>query len=214
MYAYQDEIINTIPTTVSDDKYVTIVGHNLESGDVVYNVDTSDIQRVVYISGDNVYNATTYPSDITGGIIGVSNSSQNAGDVIRTFKFQPYSITNHWEAVANGSNDKSSKYSYIQSNTTNDIDSFDMEELVADKSVDSGVQINAVSLSVYAKEAGAGSQFQHLVRTNSTDYVGDTKTMSGGTLDYQHIWSVNPDTSARWTQAQIDAIETGVKVVS
>lgn len=215
MYSYQAQINNTIGTTSGDDRYCTIVGHNLESGDVFMNVDTGNtIRRVLYVNGDDVYCASVFTSTIHG-VLGSNISTMNAGDVIKTFKFHPYAITNHYSAVGNNStDDKSSKYSYIQSNTTNDIDSFDMEELVNDKSVSANVQINAVSLHAYAKEAGAGSQFQHLLRISSTDYVGDTKTMSGGTLDYQHVWNVSPNSSARFTQSEIDALEAGVKVVS
>lgn len=212
LYDYEDTIANTIPTTTSDDTYVVLVGHNLESGDVFVNVDNSNsIRKVIYVENntDEVYN---YVSSTTNGILGENISAQNAGDIIKTYKFFPYAIAAHWEAVSNNE-DPSPKQSYIKTTTLNDIDTYDMEELTADKSIPAGASVVAISHNMYIKEAGAGSSVKPIFRIASTDYAGNTIGISGGTLQYQAIYSLSPATSAQWTRTEVDGVEAGVKLV-
>ena len=95
----------------------------------------------------------------------------------------------------------------------NDIDTFDMEELNADKSLPTTTNIVAISHNVYAKEAGGGSEYQPLFRISSTDYAGSTVSLSAGTLQYQQIHETSPATSSAWTRAEVDGLEAGVKLV-
>jgi len=212
MYNYQNTIANTIGTTTNDDKYCVLVGHNLESQDVIVNTTRSNaIRKVIYVDGNNVY---IYHDTIIEppSFLGSSISTMYDGDSIKTFKFKPYAITNHYEAVANQST-PSPKESYIKTATVNDIDTFDMEELVADKGFPSSSTIVAIAHNTYAKELGAGSTYKPVFRISSTDYAGDTVALSGGTLEYQKIYDTSPATSSAWTVSEVDGLEAGVKLV-
>lgn len=191
---------------------VVISGHNMQSGDVIVNTTRSNaIRQVIYVNGNNVYNY--YDVDINPpNTLGSTVTSQASGDSIKTFKFKPYAITNHWEAVANNT-DPSPKLSYIRSTTLNDIDTYDMQELTADLGIPSGASIVAVSHNIYAQEAGAGSEIKPVFRISSTDYAGDTQTLSSGTLQYQKIYETSPATSTAWSRSEIDGLEAGVKLV-
>lgn len=187
---------------------LVIPGHNLESYEVFVNTTRSDsIRRVIYIDGNDCYNYVYFEFTTVGSQV----SSQTSGDSIKTFKLKQFAITNHYDAVTNAT--PNPMVSNIQTTTLNDIDTFDMEELVADKGITSNSSIVAVSSHIYAKEMGAGSQMKPVLRIDSTDYEGSTITLQGGTLDYQTIYDVSPDTSTAWSISEIDAIEAGVKLV-
>jgi len=193
-------------TTGTGANYVVIPGHTMQSGDVIVNTSRSNaIRRVIYVNANIV---VQYSSAFGGSAV----TSQTSGDSIKTFAFTPYAITNHYEAVANQT-DPSPKLSYVNSTTLNDIDTYDMEELTADKSIPSGASIVALSHNTYAQEAGAGSEFKPVFRISSTDYEGTTVSLSGGTLQYQQIYETSPATSSAWTRAEVDGLEAGVKLV-
>lgn len=197
-------------TSGTSTSLVTIAGHTMQSGDVVVNTSRSNaIRKVIYVSGNNVYNTH---GTTANGTLGSDVTSQSSGDSIKTFAFTPYAITNHWESVANQT-DPSPKLSYIESSTGGDIDTFDMEELVADKGLPSGSTIVAVSHNTYAQEAGAGSQIKPVFRLSGTDYEGSAISLSGGTLQYQQIYETSPATSSAWSRSEIDALEAGIKLV-
>lgn len=208
--------VSTIAAAAGTSTSMTILtGHNLQSGDLTVNTTRSNaIRKVIYVDSSSVYNyyTVTYTDENFPRTLGSLVTSQAVGDSIKTFKFKPYAITNHWEAVANQT-DPSPKLSYIKSGTVGDIDTFDMEELVADKGLPSGATIVAVSHNVYAQEAGAGSQIKPVFRIGATDYEGDTQLLSGGTLQYQKIYETSPATSSAWTRAEVDGLEAGVKLV-
>ena len=135
-----------------------------------------------------------------------------AGDTIKIFKPIRLAIPNHYEAV-NG-DITNVGHSVIATDTLNDIDSFDMEELVADKSIAAGSVINAVRHITVARDLGEGNQIKPLVRISSTDYLGDTlKLTSAKTQIHDYIYNVSPATSVQWTRAEIDALESGIKKV-
>jgi hypothetical protein len=193
-------------TTGTSVNQVVIPGHTMQSGDVIVNTSRSNaIRRVIYVNGNIV---VQYSSAFGGSAV----TSQASGDSIKTFAFTPYAMTNHYEAVANQT-DPSPKLSYIESTTSGDIDTFDMEELVADKGLPSGSTIVAVSHNTYAQEAGAGSQIKPVFRISGTDYEGSAISLSGGTLQYQQIYETSPATSSAWSRSEIDGLEAGVKLV-
>jgi hypothetical protein len=120
-------------------------------------------------------------------------------------------ITDHYKAVM--TTNPNPQYSNIQSGTSGHVDTFDMEELVADLGVPANAGVIAASLNIYAKEKGAGSQFYPVIRTGGADYRGAEVDMTSGTLEYQCIFEDNPDTVDTWELAEIDALEAGVEVV-
>lgn len=187
---------------------VVLSGHTLESYEVFVNASRSNaIRRAIYISGTSVFNAFTNNADYPGSTV----TSQASGDSIKTFKVKYFPITDHYKAVYSAI--PNPIYSNIQSGTSGQKDTFDMEELVADKSVPANAGIIAVSHNTYAKEKGAGSQYNPLFRISSSDYTGDAITLISGTLEYQQIYEDSPATSTTWSLSEVDSLEAGVKVV-
>ena len=187
---------------------VVLAGHTLESYDVFVNTSRSNaIRKALYIDGTSVYN---YYSNSYEATIGATVTSQASGDTIKTFKVHPYAISDHYKAVYSSS--PNPNYSNIQSGTAGHIDTFDMQELVADLEVPADAGIIAVSHNIYAKEKGAGSQIKPVFRIDGTEYSGDAISLVSGTKEYQQIYEENPATDAAWDIAEIDALEAGVEV--
>lgn len=211
----QNDIINafTFVSTIAagtgtSTSLVVLSGHTLESYDVIVNTTRSSaIRRVISIDGINIYNYHADNLDYPGTTV----SSQAVSDSINTYKIKQYAISDHWKTVNNTV--PNPQYSNIQSGTLNQIDTFNMEELVADKGLPTNTKIVCATTKIYAKEKGGGSQFQPVLRLNGADYTGATKTLQGGTLEYATIFEDSPDTDTTFTLSEIDSIEVGVKVV-
>jgi hypothetical protein len=192
----------------TDTSHVVLSGHTLESYEVFVNTSRSNaIRRAIYINGTSVYNSYSSNTDYQGSTVG----SQASGDSIKTFKVKQMAITDHYKAVYTVN--PNPQYSNIQSGTSGHIDTFDMQELVADLSIPANAGIIAVSHNVYAKEKGAGSQYKPVFRIDGTEYSGSAISLNSGTLEYQAIYEDSPDTSDTWTISEIDALEAGVEVV-
>ncbi|MDZ4785572.1 MAG: hypothetical protein SGJ02_05790 [bacterium] len=77
-----------------------------------------------------------------------------------------------------------------------------------------GATINSVTVfSKYRSLDPVSNTFQIGVRTASTDYFSankDTVTSTSYIL-FSEVWATNPNTSAAWTIAQIDALQIGVR---
>jgi len=200
---------NTIAAGVgTSTSRLVLAGHTLVSYDVTVNTSRSNaIKRAIYTDGANIYNYYADNYDYPGSV----TASQVANDSIKTFKVLPYAISDHYKAV--NSTIPHPQYSNIQSSTSNDIDTFDMEELVADKALPASTTIIAVSVNMYAQEAGGGSQLKPVFRISGADYEGSVINLSGGTLEYQSIYDVSPATSSAFSRAEIDGLEVGVKLV-
>jgi len=67
---------------------------------------------------------------------------------------------------------------------------------------------------VAAQQAEGALQAKSVVRTGSTDYDGDAKTIENASNMFIHRWPTNPNTSAAWQTSEIDAMEIGMKAVS
>jgi hypothetical protein len=200
-FAYVSTITAGIGTTSS---LVVISGHTLESYDVFVNTTRSNtIRRVIYKSSSAVYNSAEGQ--------GSTVTSQAAGDSIKTFKVKFYSVS-HWKAC---STDKPNpQLSRIRSNTSNDIDSFDMQELTADKGVPSGASIRALTYHVYAGDSGTGgSEIKPILRSSSTNDEGTSITLGNQRLVYDELHEISPFTSSAWTRAEVDGLEAGVKLI-
>jgi hypothetical protein len=100
--------------------------------------------------------------------------------------------------------------SRLYSPVNNDVRQFS----ITDTSASSGATINSVT--VYFKFRSldpVSNTFQIGVRTGGTDYwSGNKDTVNVTTyVLFSETWTTNPNTSAAWTSAQIDALEIGVR---
>ncbi|MGD9649630.1 MAG: hypothetical protein AB7U41_02450 [Dongiaceae bacterium] len=112
----------------------------------------------------------------------------------------------NWENVDDTLIDADSGYNY--SNTVGHKDSFDCANLPSIAGTIFGVQV-----SLGARKDDAGSRtLRALTRLASTDYEGSDLAPGTDYRFFRHIWEQNPNTSAAWTEAQINGAEFGYKV--
>lgn len=79
----------------------------------------------------------------------------------------------------------------------------------------SGKTINSVTLYFYGQRySSTRYQFQPLVRSASTNYLGSVKSLNSTYGYYSQVYTTNPATGSAWTIAQVDALEAGMKSYS
>jgi hypothetical protein len=71
-----------------------------------------------------------------------------------------------------------------------------------------GVQVNMVA----RKDDAGGRTLRSLTRISSTDYEGMSQNIGTDYRDYRQIIEQNPNTSATWTESDINGAEFGYKV--
>ena len=73
----------------------------------------------------------------------------------------------------------------------------------------------AVQASAQVRKDDAGTRTLALVaRPGSTDRLGATQGATDAYLNIAELWNTNPDTSAAWTIAEVNASEFGVRLLS
>ena len=99
--------------------------------------------------------------------------------------------------------------SYVEGSTPTDHDSYAMDDLTPTAGT-----ISAVCWHGRAKltEAGAGDIGRH-VRVGGTDYQGAGQALDVSYVQYEEILEEDPDTSAAWIIAGVNAMEAGVVIV-
>jgi hypothetical protein len=99
---------------------------------------------------------------------------------------------------------------YLSSSTTNDVSTFTVPPLGSTPSTIYGLQVIHAS-----RKTDAGiRQISDIVRSGSTNYVGNTVNLSNGYLMFPNIYITDPNTSAAWTQSGANAVEIGVKEIT
>lgn len=99
---------------------------------------------------------------------------------------------------------------YVQSATVGQKDLYGFEALSL-----TPAQIEAVVLKSYAKKTDGGSRtFVHVARSSASETDSDAIAPSTDYQFHQSIFTLDPNTSARWLKAGVDAMEGGVKVAS
>lgn len=99
--------------------------------------------------------------------------------------------------------------SYISSGTVNQKQSYNMSNVGL-----SGTVIGIGKQLVVRKDNVAPRTAADLLLISGTDYLGTTRTMTGSYINYYERLLLNPATSAKFTTAELDALELGVKVIS
>jgi hypothetical protein len=97
---------------------------------------------------------------------------------------------------------------YVSSATSGQKDSYVMADLPGSASSVLAVQQVA---SLIKTDAGA-IQAKHLIRSGATNYTTAAFNLSTGYVTYLYIRETDPDTSAAWTVANVNAHEAGIEV--
>jgi hypothetical protein len=114
---------------------------------------------------------------------------------------------NNFQLVDDTGNDDTD---YVKSGTLNNIDTYAMGDLTNT----SGTVIGISHYFVAKKDDVATRKIASTIRTNSTNYVGSDKTMTGTYVTYVERRTLNPDTGLRFTIAEVNALEVGHKVTT
>jgi hypothetical protein len=125
-----------------------------------------------------------------GNYVGWSNTGCGSG-------------SNEWKCVdENPAN--TSDYLYTSSKNTKESFAFQDTGLGT-------VTINSVTLYYYAKYYSSSKyRIQPLIRSSSTDYLGNIYNVSSSYAYISQAYATNPATGSAWTKAQVDALEAGM----
>jgi hypothetical protein len=145
------------------------------------------------------------------------DDSQFHGDCrIKTF-FPDSDSATHTDFVRSGGsndyecvdeNDPNSDTDYIYANVVGDISAFG----ITTGALGTVKAINLVH--VMRKDDAGDRKIKHLVRSNGADYQGVEKSIISDYIGVDHIWELDPDDSAAWTQTKIEAAEFGLEITA
>lgn len=100
---------------------------------------------------------------------------------------------------------------YVYSNTNNHIDTYVAGDLTGTIGTIKSVSVNACAIK---EGAATPTNLQLVTRPGSTDRVSADVAIPTSYAVLQAIWELNPDTSAAWVEAEVNATEIGIKVVA
>ncbi len=189
------------------------------------NVDVNSSPLNTRVSSNNSANGFTFAANFYGHytddfyMLDTSGSANNdfLGDVqVQSLlpsgagahtDFTP-STGSNWQNVDEVPSDGDTTYN--ESTTTNHIDTYAFGNLSASSATVLGVMVNYT-----ARKTQAGSRnFAPVVRTNSTDFVGDEVSATASYKTNYQLYEENPDTTDPWTVSEVNAAEFGIKLTS
>lgn len=104
--------------------------------------------------------------------------------------------------------DNGATYNY--SSTVGDVDTFNTDGTLSSNSIVYGVQVNSV---VTKDDAGVRSAC-NVIRSGASEALGASNSLGTTYVGYNDVFAVDPNTSASWTPAAVNAAKIGYKVVS
>lgn len=96
---------------------------------------------------------------------------------------------------------------YVSTSTVGNKDTYGFGDIGGTVSAIYGVQVNMAAL----KDDAGSRSIAATVKSSSTNADGSSLALSTGQLIYTSIFETDPNTSAAWTQANVNAAEFGVK---
>lgn len=202
--------------------------HYIELGTTINNSGSWEVKldgvTILSGSGDTQQSTNAYVNILSLGAGGSGfddlyiDDSQFHGDCIVTTTFANANGTNRDWTLSTGTDD----FAVLDETTPND-DTDYAYSVTADQIITVGMQdhtaignIIGIEIDVYAKKADAGvaRTIQIATRTNSNNYFGDNITLGNSYAYYRKIYETNPNTSSAWSDAEMDAIEVGAKLIS
>ena len=183
------------------------------------NVRYVVLRQIAWVDGANrgdFYYDDIAINDTTGA---VNNSWCGKGSI---FLLKPKGIGNYSQFAP--SNESLDNYeivdeipadgdtTYVQSDTAEEIDTYDMEEIVADLGIDPDGVVKAVQTVFTGRYEGADAHLAPVLRLGAVDHEGDKQEMTGTYYALSHqVFNVSPFSGVAWTLTELDAIEAGVK---
>ncbi len=100
---------------------------------------------------------------------------------------------------------------FVESNVLNAKDQYNYPALTGDVATIAGVQ----DVIIAERSSGPARSLTNITRSNGVDYSGSANALTAGSyLAYFHMWDQDPDTSAAWLEAAVNAAEFGVEVTT
>ncbi len=121
-------------------------------------------------------------------------------------EFSRQGSSSNWDNVDDTTIDNDSTYNY--SNTVGQRDTVDCGNLPAITGSIFGVQVNMAA----RKDDAGGRTLRSLTRVSSTDYEGTSQNVGTDYRVYRQVIEQNPNTTAAWTESEINTAEFGYKV--
>ena len=70
----------------------------------------------------------------------------------------------------------------------------------------------AVQVNNHARKSDAGTRYiRPVVRTGGADFVGTSVVMAESYDTFWEVWNLNPNTTAAWTQSEVNGLEVGAE---
>lgn len=98
---------------------------------------------------------------------------------------------------------------YNSSSTAGQLDLYNIGNLPAF----TGSVLSASIYGLLRKDSGGAEQAKLAIKTNSTVYYGSNESLTNSYAFYRKQYDTNPNTAAKFTQGEIDALQVGVEVV-
>ncbi len=98
---------------------------------------------------------------------------------------------------------------YVESDIADDYDLYNLEAcgLSADE-----YEILRVVVKSRVKGLAASEQIRLMIKTDGTEYEGDTESLGNSYAEYLIEYNENPYSSVPWTPTKVDALQIGMKV--
>ena len=170
----------------------------IDVGTVIEGFDLFGMTASKYIYYDDLYFATDFLGDSQVDVVRVTGAGNYA-------QFAPSAGSNYQNVDESPGPDDDTTYN--DGDALNEMDAYQMGDLSA------GGTIHALKSQMNIKKTEAGTgKAKHVLRINSSDYLGDEKVLTTSYTTENHIWNLNPDDSNAFETADINALELGVKV--
>lgn len=161
----------------------TPIGVNVQFDDLVIN-DTDGSVNNSWTGQQKLY-------------LAIPNASGDATDLTA-------SAGNNWEAVNEAPPDTSS---YVYSSTATEKDLYNVDDPLAGTET-----LGSVTVNIVAKLDSGSGNLATTIKAGTTEDDGADIALTENWTWYQQTWNVNPDDSAAWEPADIDALQIGVEI--
>jgi len=150
-----------------------------------------------------IFDTTSPNNDFLGDLHIVTTVPDAAGD---STQWTPSAGANYQcvdEATPNGDTD------YVYSSTPGQVDLYNIADLPVAGTV------FAVALASFARKDDAATRtMRHVLKSGATQAEGADKGLATGYTMFSDVWDQDPNTSATWAAAAVNALQAGVKVQS
>jgi hypothetical protein len=177
----------TANNTVDAFRLIAGASSHVTGFDDLYLLDTS---------GSAPYN------DFLGNVYSLEMLPSAAGD---STQWTPNAGAN-WDRVDDATEDGDT--TYVSDSTAGDTDLYNLTNPSSSATI-----IRAVKVITTARKADAGAQnLELLVKSGTTTDASAPKAITDSYAEYNETWLQNPDTSADWTIADLNALQSGFRI--